>query len=303
MTTEYSSDSAFRMALEARLVARAREAKRISSALDRKMLVFERLLARLLVAAPDQWVLKGGVALEFRLPGAARTTRDLDLAWLSDSGAVTDVMMTAAQLDLGDRFRFTAFGPAMEPEDTQPMVAGFRFDVSMATRRFETIKVDVGFGDPLPRQAARIAGTTILEFAGIAPVLIPVLPIEQHLAEKYHAYTLPRHGGRVNTRLKDLLDLALIAATTPVDGDALHETLDAIFNARASHPLPQAVPAAPPEWEKRWPGEAAALGLDPSLDRALRLVAGFLDPVLAGEAAGSIWTPTSGAWVRTGEPV
>jgi len=33
----------------------------------RKRIVFERLLARLVVHAPGEWVLKGGFALELRL--------------------------------------------------------------------------------------------------------------------------------------------------------------------------------------------------------------------------------------------
>lgn len=73
----YTSDSAFREALEARLNATADDRSGISRL--RKRVVFERLLARLQVAAPGTWVLKGGFALELRLGGAARTTRDIDI--------------------------------------------------------------------------------------------------------------------------------------------------------------------------------------------------------------------------------
>ena len=46
----------------------------------RKLVVFERLLSRLLVVAPERWVLKGGVALDFRFGERARATVGLDLA-------------------------------------------------------------------------------------------------------------------------------------------------------------------------------------------------------------------------------
>ena len=46
----------------------------------RKEVAFDRLLARLLVVAPGRWVLKGGLALDFRFGERARTTRDIDLA-------------------------------------------------------------------------------------------------------------------------------------------------------------------------------------------------------------------------------
>ena len=41
----------------------------------RMLVVFERSLARLQVVASGRWVVKGGVALELRLPGRARTTK------------------------------------------------------------------------------------------------------------------------------------------------------------------------------------------------------------------------------------
>ncbi|MBA2520127.1 MAG: hypothetical protein H0V24_10700 [Chloroflexia bacterium] len=46
----------------------------------RKMVVRDRLLARLLHAAPDRWIVKGGVALDLRLGVLAKSTKDLDVA-------------------------------------------------------------------------------------------------------------------------------------------------------------------------------------------------------------------------------
>lgn len=63
----YATPAAFRAALEARLNAAARAGGRpVGSA--RKLVAFTRLLARLERTAPDRWVLKGGFALELRLP-------------------------------------------------------------------------------------------------------------------------------------------------------------------------------------------------------------------------------------------
>lgn len=45
----------------------------------RKMVSFERLLARLVSGKEEVWILKGGFALELRLGIRARTTNDLDL--------------------------------------------------------------------------------------------------------------------------------------------------------------------------------------------------------------------------------
>jgi len=46
----------------------------------RKAVLFERLLARLQLVAPDRWLLKGALALDFRFGAGARATNDMDLA-------------------------------------------------------------------------------------------------------------------------------------------------------------------------------------------------------------------------------
>jgi Nucleotidyl transferase AbiEii toxin, Type IV TA system len=75
----YAGPAAFRMALEARLAAGARETGVDLNRLRRRV-VFERLLVRLDDAQSGRWVLKGGMALEVRWRDRARATRDLDLA-------------------------------------------------------------------------------------------------------------------------------------------------------------------------------------------------------------------------------
>ena len=65
----YASAAAFRQALEARLAALSRDGG-VSLMRLRKAVAFDRLLARLFAVAPDRWVLKGGLALAYRLgPG------------------------------------------------------------------------------------------------------------------------------------------------------------------------------------------------------------------------------------------
>ena len=45
----------------------------------RKHIAYDRLLARVFIAEPERWLLKGGGALLARIPGA-RHSKDLDLA-------------------------------------------------------------------------------------------------------------------------------------------------------------------------------------------------------------------------------
>jgi hypothetical protein len=75
-----------------------------------------------------------------------------------------------------------------------------------------------------------LEGSDLLEFANIPRVRFPVYPVAQHLAEKLHAYTLPRD--QVNTRVKDLVDMVAIAAIDRVQADALAASIEASFSAR-----------------------------------------------------------------------
>ena len=101
----YQSGSAFRRALETRLRDQS-----LASGLPlvrlRKMVAFDRLLARLIRSQPDQWVLKGGLALQLRLGDRARTTKDIDLLSLTEPNRVFDSLREAVSLDLGDWFNF-----------------------------------------------------------------------------------------------------------------------------------------------------------------------------------------------------
>jgi hypothetical protein len=116
----------------------------------------------------------------------------------------------------------------------------------LAGRRFERFPVDVTLSEHPTALPERLPIPNLLEFADIQPTEMPVIALEQHIAEKVHAYTAtygPQH--QPSTRIKDLIDLLLIAdlATPPAEG--LRESLDATFRNRTRQPLPSALPAPP----------------------------------------------------------
>lgn len=110
----YQSGGAFRRALEKHLLDRS---KHTGMALNRlrKMVAFDRLLARLVQAQPGNWVLKGGLALQLRLGDRARTTKDMDMLALAHRLAVTEALRAAGATDLGDWFAFEISDPAPIP--------------------------------------------------------------------------------------------------------------------------------------------------------------------------------------------
>ena len=106
---KYRDAAAFRDALEQRLNNRSREV-RTSLARLRKQVVFDRLLARLVQVAPGRWVLKGALALDFRLGRRARATKDMDLGRSDEEESATADLIAAASADLGDFFSFSVEG-------------------------------------------------------------------------------------------------------------------------------------------------------------------------------------------------
>ncbi len=106
---QYPTAAAFRRALEDRLNQRARTTGAPLMRL-RKNVVFQRLLVRLLGVSPDRWILKGALALDFRLSdrqGARpRATKDMDLLHVGAIEAADADFRRAQDLDLGDYFEF-----------------------------------------------------------------------------------------------------------------------------------------------------------------------------------------------------
>jgi len=102
----YQSGDAFRQGLERRLITKSRQDDVPLSWL-RKMVAFGRFLTRLVKDRPEDWLLKGGMALQLRLGMAARTTKDLDLLMAEDEPDIQEELVRAALLELDDWFRFT----------------------------------------------------------------------------------------------------------------------------------------------------------------------------------------------------
>jgi hypothetical protein len=287
------------MALEGRLLKGARESGVPVSRL-RKLVVFDRLMARLLVVAPDRWILKGGVALEFRLSDRARATKDMDIAHrLDEVGAAAD-FAAAGSTDLGDYFTFAIERTSKLDVLLEGVAVRYHAVAELAGRTFDEVIVDVGFGNPLVSAAEPLRGHALLAFAEIEPIIVPALPLEQHVAEKVHAYARTYLGGRPSTRVKDLVDLVLIRSHASLWAHRLRASLQLVFSNRGSHTPPLALPQPPPLWGAPYRSMAAAVGIDPDVLEGYRLAAALLDPILDGSVAEDArWVSELGCWQQT----
>lgn len=245
----YQSAAAFRRALADHLRNRA---KREGIPLSRlqKQLVFERFLARLFHGGGERWVLKGGYALELRLGGRARATLDLDLnVPPPPEPNLLDELQQAAEVDLGDFFTFTVGAPTSGRELAGPPLGGFRYGVEarLDGRRFDGFALDVGQGDEPIRPPDRVRGQADLAFADLAPVEFAVYPLEDHFAEKLHAYTKPRENP---SRVKDLVDMLLLIDLGLGPTPLLQRGIEATFARYETHALPDVLPEPPSTWDE-----------------------------------------------------
>ena len=271
----YATVEAFDAALKRRLVARAGGRRTIQQL--RKQIAFDRILARLNHVAPDAWLLKGGVALEYRLQ-RARATVDIDISTQFSLDHIINALKTSAAVELNDYFTLR-LGERSQPVND---VAIYRFKLTVLyedDRLFEELKLDVGFADPWLGEPQELTAPPLLEFAGIKPATVRAIPIEQHLAEKIHAYTR-RRGNRESTRVKDLVDMALLVDDPHLDGSLLAETVQAVFAQCATHDIPAALPEPPSSWRVTYPRLAADLPVPQTSDEAHRHVAEALTDAL-----------------------
>lgn len=293
---KYSTASDFRQALEQRIKILSKgHASSISR--NRKRVAYDRLLARLAVVAANQWVVKGGFALDLRLTDRARSTRDIDLAWRESDIELTEALIEASSQDAGDFFTFI-IERSDEPRDRLGGAHRFRVSASLAGRLFDTFVLDVGTLDDTLTSIEVVSTIGLLDFAGIAPTNVPLLPLATHVAEKLHAYTRIYEGGRGSSRPKDLVDLVLIARTFILDAGALRLAIDRVFTQRGTHQPPTAVPAPPASWRLPYQRLAASIGMEEELTEAHTTAAAMLNPILQRDIAIGEWNPVTLLWAE-----
>lgn len=106
-----------------------------------------------------------------------------------------------------------------------------------------------------------VEGQIDLGFAGLETPRFAVYPLADHFAEKLHAYTKLRE---TPTRVKDLLDLALMLELGLQPSPVLRQTIEAVFVSYATHVLPETFPRPPSAWERPFRQMAEGVGLEPA---------------------------------------
>jgi hypothetical protein len=282
VTGRYRSAVALRRALETRLKQEAADTG-TDLARRRRLVVFDRVAARLSADATAGWILKGGAALEFRLHSRARTTKDMDLAARPDGDpdldgdTVRDLLIDALAVDEdGDGLLFQVSSPVALTADTAGR-GGWRFSIGsrLAGRDFAAVRIDVVARGEEISHTERLPLPNMLAFAGTPDRDIEAVDRRQHFAEKIHAFTRD-YGSRPNTRVKDLVDMVLLIESGLAADATVADAVRHVFAVRATHPVPEVLPDPPPAWTDTYPQLAEGLTeTPPRLGAALDLVRGF----------------------------
>lgn len=297
----YESPAAFHAALEARLrAASGGDAYRWT--LMRTQFAISRLLVRLQLAQPGEWVAKGGTSLLARLDGRCRLSRDLDLQRRDFATVGEAGLRQAADADAGDWLRYRVEGARPLRQD-EFRGARFRMSSWIGVRQLARFGVDIIDEAMVAGQLEQRAPYSPVALAGASNPEILLYPVEDHVADKLAAMGKVRqHGDTVvtSTRYRDLADLALLATSLPVKSAPLLTALELPARHWARDTFGDTGLRFPdPEWPDRYAGtihaEPFVADRWPTAEGALAAAKPLVDPALAGTAIGT-WDPVAATW-------
>jgi hypothetical protein len=118
-----------------------------------------------------------------------------------------------------------------------------------------------------------------LGFTGIEAARIRMIAREQQFAEKVHAYTLPRNSA--NSRVKDLVDLALLIRSGGLNQARIKDALRLTFERRRTHDFQERLPSPPADWQIPFQVLAQECGLPTDIAAVFAGVQAYLGEVPA----------------------
>jgi len=295
MTAEdhYTTPAAFRRALTECLRQASKEGPWTLQQLQRQV-GYDRLLERLYLV-DHGWIVKGATALLARDLGV-RGSLDVDVYREVGREVAEADLRAAADRDLGDWFRFEIGAAAITGNQA----------VRVPVKAVIGATAWVEFHVDLIGSDLRMTGQPE-DVPPVARGVIPhvdqtgyrAYPLVDHVADKVAA-TYERHGGQQapSTRYRDVVDLVSIVTRASVSAVEQHAALESEFRRRRLT-LPSSFDVPDRSlWETGYAAEArrSLLTVGQTLNEALAIVRPFLDPLLAGTAAGS-WNREVGAWI------
>ena len=263
-----------------------------------RQMLRDRFLCRIFYKS-NQYVLKGGSGMLARVADA-RATRDVDLALLSNESAENVVadLKALAETNLGDwcRFVLDRYDERLDENGCSRLLC-LRFSSYIGEQEKDPVLIDVSLDSCITDLPQRItpASRVVIDELVVSEYL--VYPIADQIAEKVCAIT-EEHGGLPSSRVKDLIDLVIIASHETVSGSKLHIALASEFFRRGIAMIDSF--AIPTQWEALYPRMAQKALQEKEYhrtDAALILVQKMIDPALQNLVSGKHWCSEEKCWL------
>lgn len=299
---------ALRRSLDDRLRAAAGR-RGVAAPPIRKQYVFALLFKRMFSQDTGRWTLLGGNALLLRT-GGGRFTDDIDLArtddWADENTLLSELREIGAR-DAGDGFRFD-FTHADLRDHTDRYGYGTRSarlhgQALLANKLFEPFTIDVTLRRHIEGPVDRITPRPVIDHESLHDLPeVPLVPIENHLADKICAMYELHQDGKPSNRYRDLADIVRIVSDLEISASRLAETL-LHEQGRREITLPLAMTTPHSSWTRSYAQAAEEFSEFPaklhSLDASIHKAGNCLDPVLSGDRTDGTWNPTRQAWTVT----
>lgn len=208
------------------------------------------------------FALKGGVALEMRLEGRARATRDVDFTY---RGPKTNDLQSVIEEAISTPYGLFTFQRTGKPLDMSRVnTLHLEVKVNFNGSDWGTVIIDVNRGEEAPVDLEMVDAFDIQRAFGLeGPDKLPCLSLHDHMAQKIHGMTLPAADGETpNERVQDAIDILLFR--DQFDDEPyrrrLREACEATFVVRDTHLWPPTFD--PPEfWREDFATMANDLGM------------------------------------------
>lgn len=297
-STSYESGRAVVSAITSAAKLRAKDTGEDVGILIRRV-YFDRFLRRIFADDQPSFALKGGMGMLARFTDA-RSTRDVDLE-IADATldeAVAELRGLAAR-DIGDHLRFDYQGHQVTvPGEGQPelMACQVKFGIYAGVAAQGLLAVDLAVHSRSVSGFERIEPDFRLHLPRLEWTSYQVIAIEDQIADKLCAMRAHYGGGRPSSRVKDLVDLAVVARSGRPDAARLRSAIRLEASTRQLADVTRVL--IPEGWDDRYASlvkATARLDVWPDLPSARAAVEAMIQPVLDGTAVGR-WDPVLGSW-------
>ena len=252
----------------------------------------ERMLYRLSISKQrDQFLLKGALLFDLWFDVPHRPTHDADFLGFGSAEIphIEEIFRDICRIEVEDGIAFQPDTVKAAEIRKEANYAGVRVTLQgMLDSARCPVQIDIGFGDAVVPGPDEVHYPVILgEMPG--PHL-HVYPRYTVVAEKLEALT---SLGMLNSRMKDYLDLWILAKHSDFDGQILSRAVAATFDRRRTA-IPTGLPIglsdesiSDAQKAKQWQGFLRKNALDPMpLATVVADLRDFLMPVLVAIAAG-----------------